>query len=73
MDKNKIVDSILENVRAEITQFVEKEPTITCPIEYELTVLEIAKTFARKLITKSQGKIPKSRNFKKKYMPYSER
>ncbi len=62
MEIKKIVDSILENVRGEITQFVEKEPTIICPIEYELTVLEITKTFARQLISESQGKIPKSGN-----------
>ena len=66
METKQIVDSILENVRAEITQFVEKEPTIQCPIEYELRVLELARIFSRKLILETQGKIPKSRNSKKK-------
>lgn len=66
METKQIVDSILENVRAEITQFVEKEPTIKCPIEYELKVLELARIFSRTLVLESQGELPKSRNFKKK-------
>jgi hypothetical protein len=73
MDTNKIVETILENVKQEITQFVEIQPTITCPIEYEMKVLSVSQAIARQLIEQSQGKIPRSRNLKKKYIPYSER
>lgn len=66
METKKIVNSILENVRGEITQSVKVKPTITSPIEYELTFLEIAKTFVMLLISKSEGKIPKSRNLIKR-------
>jgi hypothetical protein len=66
METKQIVDSILENVRAEITAFVENEPKIQCPVEYELKVIEIAKLFSKNLILTSQGKIPGSRNLKKK-------
>ncbi len=67
MEKAKIVDSILETVKLEVAEFVETESSITCPVEYELKVLRIARAFAQNLISKSQGELPKSRNGKKKY------
>ena len=33
MDTKQLLDTILENVREEVTQFVKIEPTITSPIE----------------------------------------
>ena len=65
MDTKQLLDTILENVREEVTQFVKIEPTITSPIEYEQKVLSISMNFARTMINQSQGKIPKSRNLKK--------
>ena len=67
METKQLVDSILETVRAEMTQFIEQESDIKCPIEYETRVLEIARTMSRNLILGSQGKLPKSRNSKKKF------
>ena len=67
METKQLVDSILETVRVEISQFVEEESQIKCPIEYETRVLEIARTMSRSLIMGSQGKLPKSRNTKKKF------
>lgn len=66
MDTKALVDSILETVRADISEFVEQEPDIECPIEYELRVLEIGRKVSRNLILISQSKMPKSRNSKKK-------
>ena len=66
MEKQQIVDSILETVRSEVLDFVEHESSITCPIEYELRVIEIARTMAKNLILGSQGSLPRSRNSKKK-------
>lgn len=66
METNQIVDSILETVRLEMMEFVEEESSIKCPIEYELKVLEIARTLARNLVLGTQGVVPKSRNAKKK-------
>lgn len=66
MNKSKeIVDSILESMREELTQFVDEESQITSSLEYEERVLELSRKFAAGLITKSQGKMPKSRNSKK--------
>ena len=66
MENTEIVRSILETVELEVTDFVDSEPMITCPIEYENRVLDIARKLAQSLITKSRGEIPKSRNLKKK-------
>ena len=63
--KEQIVDAILESMRAEVLQFVKQESKITSSVEYEERLLELSKKFARGLISKSQGKIPKSRNSKK--------
>ena len=66
MEKAKIVDGILESLRDEVRQFIEEEPQINDSIDYEARVLDLSRIFARKLISGSQGEMPKSRNFKKK-------
>lgn len=72
METKTVVDSILETVRAEISHFIEQEPDIQCPVEYEMRVLEISRTMSKNLILGAQGKLPKSRNSKKKYSPHLE-
>jgi hypothetical protein len=64
-NKQMIADSILENVRTQILEFIDLEPNIQCPIEYEKKVLSIAMSFSRNLILGTQGQMPKSRNVKK--------
>lgn len=66
MENQQLIDSILETVRAEITQFVDQESNITCPIEYETRLLEIGRKVSTSLLIGTQGQLPKSRNFKKK-------
>jgi hypothetical protein len=65
METKQIVDSILETVRAEVSDFVETHEQITSSTEYEERLLEIGKLFALGLLTKSIGTLPKSRNSKK--------
>jgi hypothetical protein len=72
METSKIVESILETVRAEMTEFIEQESSITCPIEYETKIIRIANTMAKNLLIGAQGKLPKSRNAKKKSKPHLE-
>ena len=67
MENSQLVDSILETVKQEVTNFVEAESSITCPIDYELRVIKIARTLAQEMISKSQGGLPKSRNSKKSF------
>ena len=67
METKIVVDSILETVRAEITEFVEQESSIKCPIEYEKRLIEIGRSVTKNLLLSSQGHLPKSRNSKKKY------
>ncbi len=64
--KKQLTDSILETVRQEVSEFLEVESKITSSVEYEEKVLSIAHKFARELIVKSAGNLPKSRNSKKK-------
>lgn len=64
--KDQILEAILSNVRAEVSLFLEEETKITCPIEYEQKLIEMSRNFARTVIEKGQGKMPKSRNLKKK-------
>jgi len=65
-DKQQLVDSILEAVREEVMHFVEEEGAIESSVEYEEKVLELCRQFGRSVITGTSGKMPKSRNSKKK-------
>jgi hypothetical protein len=64
--KEEVLDSILRSIRTELKEFLELESKITCPIEYESRVIEMSRNFGRSVIEQSQGKLPKSRNQKKK-------
>lgn len=66
MENSKKVDMILESIREEVSQFVSRESEISSSVDYEEQVLELSKKFARELITNSMGKMPRSRNSKKK-------
>lgn len=66
METKNLVDSILETVKSEITDFVEQESSITCPIEYETRLLDIARNVAKNILLGTQGTLPRSRNSKKK-------
>ncbi|PHN00548.1 hypothetical protein [Flavilitoribacter nigricans] len=65
MKSEEKVDAILESMREEVQQFLEEESQITSSTEYEERVIELSRKFARGLISKSQGQLPKSRNSKK--------
>ena len=67
MKDKQIVESILDAIREEVAEFVSKESEITDSVEYEEKVLALSRKFAKELIGQSQGKMPKSRNSKKKY------
>jgi hypothetical protein len=64
--KDQILDSILRSCRTELSTFLDQESSIKCPVEYELKLIEMSRNFARTVINESQGKIPKSRNKKKR-------
>lgn len=66
MDKSKeIADAIWESMRKEVVEFIEQQSQIDSGLEYEERVAELSRKFAVDLISKSQGKLPKSRNSKK--------
>ena len=65
MKSEKLAEAIWESMREEVVQFIEQESQITSSMDYEERVVELSRKFARDLIAKSQGKMPKSRNSKK--------
>jgi hypothetical protein len=65
MKSKELADAIWESMREEVIQFIEQESQITSSMDYEQRVIDLSRKFARDLITKSQGKMPKSRNSKK--------
>lgn len=64
--KEEILDAILRSIRTELSDFLEIESKITSGFEYEARVIEMSRNFGKAVIEQSQGKIPKSRNLKKK-------
>lgn len=65
MATKQIVESILESMRAELTEFVEAQSKINSSLEYEERVVELSRQFGTAVISKSMGQLPKSRNSKK--------
>jgi tRNA threonylcarbamoyladenosine modification (KEOPS) complex Pcc1 subunit len=65
MKSKELAEAIWKSMREEVEQFIEQESQITSSLEYEERVLELSRKFAKDLIAKSQGKMPKSRNSKK--------
>ena len=65
MEPKEKVEAILDSMRAELQQFLEEESQINSSTEYEERVIELSRKFARGVISKSQGQLPKSRNSKK--------
>lgn len=65
MKNKEIVDSILESIRSELSEFVDQQGEISSSLEYEERVLALSRKFANDVISKSQGKVPTSRNSKK--------
>ncbi len=66
MDKKEIKQSILRTVESEIDAWLEEEPTITDPFEYEKNLFERTLRIGRTMLVSSQGKLSKDRNTKKK-------
>lgn len=63
---NAFVDTILENAKAELLEFCKDEPTITCSIEYEAKLLQLALSYSRNVLQNLSGALPQNRKGKKK-------
>lgn len=66
MEDQKRIDAILRMVRTKLETYVEQESNVTDPIEYEDRLLKMGNDFALEILRSSRGKLPKSRNQKKK-------
>jgi|APDOM4702015118_1054815.scaffolds.fasta_scaffold643635_1 uncharacterized spore protein YtfJ len=73
MDNEKKIQSILKTVEGELKVWLQDEPMIKDPIEYEKRLLQMALRFGQNVMQEGNGKKPKDRNAKKKFLPYLEK
>ncbi|MFT4537570.1 MAG: hypothetical protein ACI9P5_004955 [Saprospiraceae bacterium] len=66
METKQLVSSILRTIEQELTDFINDQSQIDCPIEYEKRVINLARSYGQKVLQGSSGGLPKSRNGKKK-------
>lgn len=67
MDKIAIKESILRIIDQEVDTWLEEEPKIKDPFEYEKQLFERAMRIGKVILEQGQGKVSKDRNLKKKY------
>lgn len=65
MEKQARIDSILRKMRTHLDTYLDEEPLVTDPIEYENKLLSLGDQFSREVLLESRGTMPKSRNQKK--------
>jgi hypothetical protein len=66
MDKQLIKASILKTVELEIDAWLEAEPKLTDPFEYEKSLFERTLRIGQVMLEQGQGKVSRDRNCKKK-------
>ncbi len=67
MEKEKLIQSILRNTEKELRLFFREESDIECPVEYEKRLIEMSRNHGLNILSFSRGKVPRSRNSKKRY------
>ena len=72
MKKEEIKQNILRLMSQEVDQWLEIQDKIEDGYEYEEKFLQAARKMNRILLTRSMGKIPGSRNQKKRFIPVSD-
>ena len=72
MKKEEIKQNILRLMSQEVDQWLEIQDKIEDGYEYEEKFLEASRKMSALLLTRSMGKIPGSRNQKKKFIPVSD-
>jgi len=73
MDNEKKIQSILKTVEGELKVWLQEEPMIKDPIEYEKRLLQMALRFGKNVMQEGSGTHSKDRNAKKKFLPYLEK
>lgn len=67
MDKKEIRESILKTVTKEIDEWLEEEPKISDPIQYERRLLERSLRIGKAMLERSRGEVSVDRNKKKRF------
>lgn len=66
MEKQARIDSILRMIESQLHTYIDEQEKTTDPIEYEDRLLELGNQVMKDVLRESCGKIPASRNGKKK-------
>lgn len=66
MSDQERIDAILSKMRTKLETHIKEESEITDPIEYEDHLIEIGRKMSLEVLKSGLGKMPKSRNGKKK-------
>ena len=55
METKQIVTSILRTIEQELTDFINEQSQIDCPIEYEKRVINLARSYGQRYYSGLQG------------------
>jgi len=66
MEKQARIDSILRMIESKLHTYIDEQSETTDPIEYEDRLLELGNQVMLEVLKESRGKVPASRNGKKK-------
>lgn len=67
MEKQARIDSILRMIESKLHTYIDEQSTTTDPLEYEDRLLELGNQIMMDVLKESCGKVPMSRNGKKKF------
>lgn len=67
MEKQSRVDSILRMIETKLHTYLDEQEKTTDPLEYEDRLLELGNQLMLDVLKESCGKVPASRNSKKKF------
>ena len=61
--------AIMQSLSEEVDKWLDKQPTLSSGYDYETEFMKTARTINQRLLEKSLGAQPVSRNRKKKFTP----
>ena len=66
-ERTQIKEAIMQRLSEEVDQWLDKEASLTSGYEYETAFISVSQRLNRIVLEESLGKLPASRNGKKKF------
>ncbi|NTS43114.1 hypothetical protein HRG84_19670 [Flavisolibacter sp. BT320] len=66
-ERSRIKEAIMQRLSEEVDLWLDQEPTLTSGYDYETEFIGLGRRLNRIVLEESLGKVPKSRNGKKKF------